>query len=311
MSYYFRPPNSREQNLFIIRTSIDNLSYANFTNSVLNNTAYTSPSNVFLPPGFSLSYDDSTYTIFTIDYTNAKYEIPPTISFQIKDDLLSPNNTGPWYTSIVSVTKTSVVFYIYSLKIESGNVVPNYPTIDSIGDILSNIGLQIQIIGRTLTGPTFAIANQGWTYVESTNPSNDTIYSSMPIGTNGVIPSLDLTVGGTYGYLGGSGNGGNPNKTALENYTPAEAQNNINNYYFFPIKLTNINETITLPTVTTIGQEIVLLLNQNPNNLQLTIATPNTTLSAPLILEDEGDTVKFVALNKDGVGSRWVKINNR
>jgi hypothetical protein len=106
----------------------------------------------------------------------------------------------------------------------------------------------------------------------------------MPIGTNGVIPSLDLTVGGTYGYLGGSGNGGNSNKTALENYTPAEAQNNINNYYFFPIKLTNINETITLPTVTTIGQEIVLLLNQNPNNLQLTIATPNTTLSAPLIL---------------------------
>jgi hypothetical protein len=310
MSYYFRPPNSREQNLFIVRASIDNLSYVNFTNNTLINTAYTSPSNVFLPAGFSLSYNNTNYTVFTVDYTNAKYEIPPTINFQVKDDLLNINNNGPWYTSIVSVTQTRAVFYIYSLQIVDGNVVPNYPNIDNTDDSLLNVGLQIQIIGRTLTGPTFAIANQGWTYVESTNPSNDTIYSAMPVGTNGVIPSLDLTIGGSYGYLGGAGNGGSPNTTSLENYTPTEAQNNINNYYFFPIKLVSINEVITLPIVVTIGQEIVLLLNQNPNNLQLTIATPNTTLTSAINLTREGDMVKFVALNKDGVGTRWVKINN-
>ena len=86
--------------------------------------------------------------------------------------------------------------------------------------------------------------------------------------------------------------------------------NNIANYYFFPIKLVNISETITLPIVTTIGQEIVLLLNQNPNNLQLTILTTNTTLAAVVNLQNEGDMVKFIALNKDGVGSRWVKVNN-
>lgn len=310
MSYYFRPPNSREQNLFIVRTSIDNLSYVNFTNNTLNNTAYTSPSNVFLPAGFSMSFNNSSYTVFTIDYTNAKYEIPPTVNIQIKDDLLNINNNGPWYTSILSVSQTKVVFYIYSLVIENGNVVPSYPNIDSTDDSLLDVGLQLQIIGRTLTGPTFAIANQGWTYVESTNPSNDTIYSAMPVGTNGVIPSLDLTIGGSYGYLGGAGNGGVPNTTTLQNYTPTEVQNNIHNYYFFPIKLVNISEVITLPIVTVIGQEIVLVLNQNPNNLQLTIATPNTTLLSPLNLQNEGDTVKFIALNKDGVGSRWVKINN-
>lgn len=312
MSYYFRPPNSREQNLFIVRTSIDNLSYVNFTNNTLNNTSYTSPSNVFLPAGFSLSFNNTSYTIFTIDYTNAKYEIPPTINIQIKDDLLKVNNTGPWYTSIVSITKTSVVFYIYSLVIVDGNIQPRYPNIDNTDNSLLDVGLQIQIIGRTLTGPTFAIANQGWTYVESTNPSNDTIYSSMPVGTNGVIPSLDLTIGGSYGYLGGAGNGGNPSTTSLQNYTPTEAQNNINNYYFFPIKLVSINEVITLPIVTTIGQEIVILLNQNPNPnvLILTIATPNTTLASAINLTREGDMVKFVALNKDGVGKRWVKINN-
>lgn len=311
MSYYFRPPNSREQNLFIVRTSIDNLSYVNFTNNTLINTAYTSPSNVFLPAGFSLSFDNTSYTIFTVDYTNAKYEIPPTINFQIKDDLLNLNNNGPWYTSIVSISKTSAVFYIYSLQIVDGNVVPRYPNIDSTDDSLLDVGLQIQIIGRTITGPTFAVANQGWTYVESTNPSNDTIYSAMPVGTNGVIPSFDFTIGGSYGYLGGAGNGGNPNSTALENYTPTEVMDNINNYYFFPIKLVSINEVITLPVVTTIGQEIVLLLNQNPNNLQLTIATPNTTLSSAITMNVEGDMVKFVSLNKDGVGRRWVKINNK
>ena len=311
MSYYFRPPNSREQNLFIIRASIDNLSYDNFTNNTLINTAYTSPANVFLPAGFSISYNDITYTQFTIDYTNAKYEIPPTVNFQMKNDLLSLNNNVPWYTSIVSVSSTKTVFYIYSLQILDGDIIPIYPNINSTDNSLDNIGIQIQIIGRTTTGPTFAIANQGWTYVESTNPSNDTIYTSLPIGTNGVIPSFNLTIGGTYGYLGGSGNGGIPDKTSLQNYTPTEVTNNINNYYFFPIKLGSVSETITLPIVSVVGQEIVLLLNQNPNNYTLTLETINTTLQSPLLFQNEGDMVKLVGLNKDGIGLRWVKIINK
>ena len=308
MSYYFRPPNSREQNLFIIRASIDNLSYVNFTNKTLNNTAYTSPSNVFLPAGFFLSFNNLFFTVFTVDYTNAKFEIPPTVTFQIKDDLQSVNRDGPWYTSIVSVSATQVVFYIYSLQIVDGNIVPNYPNIEQSDDSLLNVGLQMQIIGRTLTGPTFAIANQGWTYVESTNPSNDTIYSTMPIGTNGVIPPFGLTIGGSYGYLGGAGNGGNPSTTTLQNYTPTEAMNNISKYHFFPLKLVSTNETFTMPVATNVGQEVSILLNQNPNNLMVTIATTNTTLRTIIILVNEGDLVKFVALNKDGVGLRWVKI---
>jgi len=190
MSYYFRPPNSREQNLYIIRTSIDDLAYANFTSNTLNNTAYTSPTNIFLPPGFFLSYDDTSNTILTIDYTNAKYEIPPTVNLQIKDNICDINDNGPWYTSIISVTNTQVKFYIFSLVILNGNIVPSYPVIDPIDNSLLEVGLQIQIIGRTISGPTFAIANQGWTYVESTNPSNDTIYSAMPVGTKGVVHLL-------------------------------------------------------------------------------------------------------------------------
>ena len=36
MSYYFRPPNSREQNLFIVRTSIDDLKLRKEINGYLH-----------------------------------------------------------------------------------------------------------------------------------------------------------------------------------------------------------------------------------------------------------------------------------
>jgi hypothetical protein len=309
MSYYFRPPNSREQNLFIIRASIDDLKFSNFTNGTLNSTAYTSPSNVFLPPGFYMNYNSTSNTIFTINYTNSKYEIPPTITIQIKDNIV--NTQQPYYVTLTNITATQAQFYIYSLSLVNGNIVPVYPLMDAVNNSLSGIGIQIQIIGRTLTGPTFAIANQGWTYVESTTPANDTIYSSMPVGTNGVVPSYDLTIGGSYGYLGGAGNGGIPNTEALNNYTPTEMMANVSNYHFFPIALSNINDTITLPSPTKFGQEIMIVLNQNPNNLILTIGTTNTTLTSVVTLQTEGDSIKFISLNKDGVGIRWVKITQK
>jgi len=309
MSYYFRPPNSREQNLFIIRASIDDLKFSNFTNGTLNSTAYTSPSNVFLPPGFYMNYNSTSNTIFTINYTNSKYEIPPTITIQIKDNIV--NTQQPYYVTLTNITATQAQFYIYSLSLVNGNIVPVYPLMDAVNNSLSGIGIQIQIIGRTLTGPTFAIANQGWTYVESTTPANDTIYSSMPVGTNGVVPSYDLTIGGSYGYLGGAGNGGIPNTEALNNYTPTEMMANVSNYHFFPIALSNINDTITLPSPTKFGQEIMIVLNQNPNNLILTIGTTNTTLTSVVTLQTEGDSIKFISLNKDGVGIRWVKITQQ
>ena len=143
MSYYFRPPNSREQNLFIVRTSIDDLKFSNFTNGTLNSSAYTSPSNVFLPPGFYINYSNSPTTIFTMDYTNAKYEIPPTINIQVKNNL--SNTSQPFYTSLVNISTTQATFYIYSLVLQSGNITPVYPLIDNTNNSLAGIGIQIQI----------------------------------------------------------------------------------------------------------------------------------------------------------------------
>ncbi len=310
MSYYFRPPNSREQNLYIIRFSVDDLSDNNFVAGTLKNTAYTSPAKVFLPADFNFTYNnDNSY--FELNYINAKYEIPPTVNIILKNGNTNENIT--YEVSIISVTETVTRFEIYYHTVEEDNgfvFKKNYP--DLLGGGLTNIGVQVQIIGRTKTGPTFAIANQGWTYVESTSASNDSIYSSMKVGTNGVVPPFGLTVGGSYGYFGGAGNGNTPSTTKLENYTVTEVYNNINNYHFFPIKIEN-NEILTLPVVETanIGQEIFLLLNQITGQKTLTISKDNTNMGANLALDTIGDSVKFIALNNDDDGARWVKVNNK
>jgi len=310
MSYYFRPPNSREQNLFIIRFSVNDLYVTNFNNDVLLDSAYSSPSKIFLPANFSLSYDEP-HSYFTLDYASAKYEIPPTVNIQVKDGNLTTLPKG-FTVSIISTDENTTVFYLYYLQTQvnpdfTSNTTPVLPTLD----VLSNIGLQVQIIGRTKTGPTFAIANQGWTYVESTDPTLDAIYSSMNVGTKGVVPPYGLTIGGSFGYFGGAGNG-TVSTSSLENYSVTDVTNNITNYNFFPIKLTTSPETLTLPVVevTNIGQEIILLLNQNINTQVLTIAIDNTNLSSPITLTNEGDSVRFIALNKDGFAARWVKVNN-
>lgn len=311
MSYYFRPPNSREQNLYIIRFSVDNLYSSNWNNNVLLDASYTSPTKIFLPSNFTLSYNPDN-SFFTMDYTNAKYEIPPSISIQVKEGTTSNLPIG-YNVSIMNTTSTSTQFYLYYMttSVNPDGTTTSSATLPTL-DILFGIGLQVQIIGRTLTGPTFAIANQGWTYVESSNATSDTIYTSMNVGTNGVVPPFGLTIGGSYGYLGGGGNGAT-STTTLVNYRPTDVINNINNYNFFPIVLQTTSETMTLPIVTTsnIGQEIILLLNQNLINTNtLTITTSNTNLSANIVLINEGDTVRFIALAKDGNPSRWVKVNN-
>jgi hypothetical protein len=246
-----------------------------------------------------------------MDYTNAKYEIPPSISIQIKEGSTSTLPIG-YNISIMNTTSTSTQFYLYYMTTSIDQGVPSSTATLPTLDILFGVGLQVQIIGRTITGPTFAIANQGWTYVESSNASSDTIYTSMNVGTNGVIPPFGLTIGGSFGYLGGGGNGSR-STTTLVNYRPTDVVNNINNYNFFPIVLQSTSETLTLPLVNTsnIGQEIILLLNQNLiSSNTLTITTANTNLSANIVLRNEGDTVRFIALAKDGFPSRWVKLNN-
>ena len=150
MSYYFRPPNSREQNLYIIRFSVDNLYTSNWNNNVLLDGSYTSPTKIFLPSNFTLSYNPDN-SFFTMDYTNAKYEIPPSVTIQVKEGSTSNLPIG-YNVSIMNTTSTSTQFYLYYMTTSIDQGVPSSTATLPTLDILFDIGLQVQIIGRTITG---------------------------------------------------------------------------------------------------------------------------------------------------------------
>ena len=296
MSYYFRPPNSREQNLYIVRFSVDDLGTSSFTSNVLNTAAYTSPQYVFLPASLSLTY---TTPYFVLDYTNARYEIPPTVNILMKDGTTSVEPQG-FLVSIISVTNTSVLFYIYS----------GSPSVAASPAVLSGCGIQVQVIGRTTTGPTFAIANQGWTYVESTSASTDVIYTSMKMGTSGITqPPYGLSVGGSFGFQGSGGS--ISTNTAIATYNPSTdfTQANVNAYSLFPVAIT-ATATVYLPSPQNVGQEIkiIVISNTTPGTNELTFSNvlPSTTPA----LTNVGDTVTFISLSISNILS-WVKVTNK
>jgi len=334
MSYYFRPPNSREQNLYIVRFSVDDLGASNFTSNVLNTAAYTSPQYVFLPANLSVTY---TAPYFVLDYTNAKYEIPPTVNILMKDGTTGVAPQG-LHASIISITNNNVLFYIYS----GSSPVAVGPS------SLSGCGIQVQVIGRTSTGPTFAIANQGWTYVESTSTNTDVIYTSMKMGTSGITqPPYGLSVGGSFGFQGSGGS--ISTNTAIATYNPSTdlTSTNINAYSLFPVAIT-ASATVALPSPQNVGQEIkiIVISNTNPGTYQLTFSNvnqsntlpnaaisvtttiPSTTItSTPYTISAQtitsstvpltipyltyvGDTMTFISLSVSNILT-WVKVTNK
>ena len=307
MSYYFRPPNSREQNLFIVRFSVDNLAVANFTNVstlyTLNTSAYTSPSYVFLPAGLFLKFNSST-SVFTLDYTNAKYEIPQTLNLLMKDT----NPPTGFNVSILSVTNTQAQFIIYEGYTSAITVV------DPSTTSFTNVGLQVQVIGRTTTGPTFAIANQGWTYVESTVANSDTIYTTMNMGTSGVTqPPYGLSVGGTFGYQGSAGTV--TNGTAIANYKYSDISSLSSVLYtYYPLDLTTGlsagANTVTLPTPANVGQEMKFQVVVNPNAGTNTITFTGQVVGFSGSITNVGDTMTFISAYVSGA-LKWVKVNNQ
>jgi len=307
MSYYFRPPNSREQNLFIVRFSVDNLAVTNFTNVstvyTLNTSAYTSPSYVFLPAGLFLKFNSST-SVFTLDYTNAKYEIPPTLNLLMKDT----NPPTGFNVSILSVTNTQAQFIIYEGYTSAITVV------DPSTTSFTNVGLQVQVIGRTITGPTFAIANQGWTYVESTVANSDTIYTTMNMGTSGVTqPPYGLSVGGTFGYQGSAGTV--TNGTAIANYKYSDISSLSSVLYtYYPLDLTTGlsagANTVTLPTPANVGQEMKFQVVVNPNAGTNTITFTGQVVGFSGSITNVGDTMTFISAYVSGA-LKWVKVNNQ
>lgn len=160
---YFKPLNSNENNLHIIRASIDS------TGKI------TKPSTNQLPSSFSVT--------------------------QFNDNGLGKAYLTVNYSGIFSSTDIPSIFIepqsnIYSLYIS--NKTQTQCTITSSGSTVPNV--DIVIIGTKISGPVFAVSNRGWKY--STNTFNDNLlYSDMIVGIGTDDPKYNLSITGNIGII--------------------------------------------------------------------------------------------------------------
>lgn len=166
---YFKPINSTENNLHIIRATIDRV----------GNILY--PTANQLPIAFSTQY--FTETISSPTYIKINY---PNI-------FKSTDIPAVFITSSVGNPGDPVVLFVTS----KGS---NYCTV-STNDFINVIHtFDIYIIGIKPIGPVFAISNRGWKF--STNVTNDNIvYSDMLIGINTDNVKFNLSTAGNIGYI--------------------------------------------------------------------------------------------------------------
>jgi len=164
---YFKPLNSYENNLNIIRVSID------------QNGNVLKPSINQLPNSFYCSKINDTITgneIININY--------PFVY----------NSTD--IPSVFVETSNSSVMYVSSKTNSSANI-------SSSNGILSNI--DVAIIGTQPNGPVFAVSNRGWKYSSKKKNGgyifDNLIYSDMLVGINTDNPTFNLTTAGNICFI--------------------------------------------------------------------------------------------------------------
>jgi hypothetical protein len=163
---YFKPLNSNENNLHIIRATISGLG------TVLNPSTNQLPANFYVS---SLPSEDGLSTILTVNYNNV-FNLTDTPSIFI--------NTESSLNGSIYVTDR----YNSHSNIYGDNIIQtNMPDIDLL------------IVGSRPTGPVFAVSNRGWKY--ATNLVGDNlIYSDMLVGINTDNPIFNLSHTGNIGF---------------------------------------------------------------------------------------------------------------
>ena len=163
---YFKPLNSNENNLHIIRASIDN------TGTIVQPTSNQLPRNFY---SSSVEIDAKGNAFITITY---------------------PLTFNPSDIPSVFVENQSAK-NMYTLNKTNSSV-----EIHSSTSTFSNI--DVAIIGQKSNGPVFAVSNRGWKY--STRNQNysaydDLIYTDMFVGINTDNPTFNITTAGNICYI--------------------------------------------------------------------------------------------------------------
>jgi len=161
---YFKPLNSNENNLHIIRASIDN------TGTI----TYPTPNQ--LPPTFYAYQSNDSYGKPCI-----------TISYE------SIYNSSDIPAVFVETSSSASTMYVSDKTNTSANI-------SSSNLILSSF--DVAVIGTKSNGPVFAVSNRGWKYALKNYLTQDNIiYSDMLVGINTDNPSFNLTTAGNIGYV--------------------------------------------------------------------------------------------------------------
>jgi len=163
---YFKPLNSNENNLHIIRATISGLG------TVLNPSTNQLPANFYVS---SLPSEDGLSTILTVNYDNV-FNLTDTPSIFI-------NTESSLNGNIYVTDRNNSHSNIYGDNI----IQTDMPDIDLL------------IVGSRPTGPVFAVSNRGWKY--ATNLVGDNlIYSDMLVGINTDNPIFNLSHTGNIGF---------------------------------------------------------------------------------------------------------------
>lgn len=257
---YFKPLNSFENNLNIIRVSID------------PNGNLLKPSSNQLPTSFQCSKINDTITgnlIININY--------PFVY-----------NTSDIPSVFVETLSNSTVMYVSSKTSSSANI-------SSSNGIFSNI--DVAIIGTQPNGPVFAVSNRGWKYSSKKKSAannvgyvfDNLIYSDMLVGINTDNPTFNLTTAGNICFV--------PNE--IPN-TSINAMNLLNNYLNIIDINTASNTTISLPEASNNGQLLNITIgNVNVQNTYIIIDTNSNILNnvSNRVLQNKGDTISLCSYN--------------
>jgi hypothetical protein len=178
---YFKPLNSNENNLHVIRFSYK------------SNATILYPSLNQLPSAFSTLAPYVSNGNLIINYAGIfdSSDIPAVF--------VQSNITT---STFAVLNKTTVDCNIYCADIVNLGFMPD---------------VDICIIGKKASGPVFAISNRGWKFTTQSTTNDNIIYSDMLVGVGTDNPKFSLTHSGNLGFIPNSLKSSTLDTTTLQN----------------------------------------------------------------------------------------------
>jgi hypothetical protein len=178
---YFKPLNSNENNLHVIRFSYT------------SNATVLYPSLNQLPSAFSTTPPYVYKGNLIINYDGI-FDSSDTPTVFVESNITT--------STFAVLDKTPSNCNIYSADILNLGYLPN---------------IDVCIIGKKASGPVFAISNRGWKFTTQSTTNDNIVYSDMLVGVGTDNPKFGLTHSGNLGFIPNSLMSSTLDPTTLQN----------------------------------------------------------------------------------------------